>query len=184
MPTLSTYPVLLRRISKLRRRHLLTTCLLLCLTLLAGCANQPAAATPTPSPFPTFDLSELPPPGGETPPEPIAPPDVQAYLAEVASYASPSIIAAAPEFSVERLDGIVATLEAVTVPPEMIPAHETLLKGYRTIVEGRRIHVENIGDGAQQAEARSLTDFGQLLLQEHVQIVNAYLAALGATPVP
>ena len=66
----------------------------------------------------------------------------------------------------------------------MILAHEKLLKGYLTMVEGRRIQVDNIGDGEQQAEARSLTDFGQLLLQEHIQIVNAYLVSLRATPVP
>jgi len=66
----------------------------------------------------------------------------------------------------------------------MIPAHETLLKGYRTIAQGRHIAVENIGDGAQQAEARSQYDFGRLLLQEHIQIVTAYLAALRSTPVP
>lgn len=66
----------------------------------------------------------------------------------------------------------------------MIPAHETLLKGYRSIAEGRRIQVGNVGDGQQQAEARSLLDFGQLLLQEHYQIVTAYLEALATTPVP
>ena len=114
----------------------------------------------------------------------VTPAEVRAYLAEVAGYTTPGIISAAPEFSPERLDGIVATLEGLTVPPDMIPAHETLLKGYRSIAQGRHIAVENVGDGAQQAEARSLYDFGQLLLQEHIQIVNAYLAALRTTPVP
>lgn len=150
--------------------------LLLCLSLLAGCAALPDAATP--SPFPTFDLRELPPPVG------IEPPTVRAYLSEVAAYTDPAFIAVAPRFSVERLNNILATLETVTAPPEMLPAHETLLKGYRSIAEGRRIQVGNVGDGQQQAEARSLLDFGQLLLQEHNQIVVAYLEALATTPVP
>ncbi len=159
-------------------RYLLAPTLLLCLALLAGCASQTIPAAPTPSPFPTFDLNDLPPPVDVTPAE------VRTYLAEVAGYTTPGIISAATEFSTERLDGIVATLEGLPVPSDMIPAHETLLKGYRTIAQGRHIAVDNVGDGAQQAEARSLTDFGQLLLQEHIQIVNAYLAALRTTPVP
>lgn len=139
----------------------------------------PAPATPTPSPFPTFDLNELPPP-----PDGARRSEVRTYLGNVAAYTAPSVIAAAPDFSVERLDGIVATLEAITAPPDMIPAHDTLLKGYRSIAQGRRIQVENIGDGEQQAEARSLMDFGKLLLQEHRQIVSAYLASQRVTPVP
>ena len=175
----------LRRANSRSRRYLRTLGLLLCLALLAGCATQPPASTPAPSPFPTFDLSDLPTPlAAEESPLDLAPPAVTEYLAAVAPYTTSGIIAAAPDFSTERLDGIVTTLEGLTVPPDMIPAHETLLKGYRTIAQGRHIAVENIGDGAQQAEARSQYDFGRLLLQEHIQIVTAYLAALRSTPVP
>jgi len=185
MPTQSRHLTPLRCFSRLQWRYLLFAYLLLGIATQASCASQLPALKPTASPFPTFDLSELPPPlGGESTTTAIAPLEVQTYLTEVAAYANSSIIAAAPQFSVQQLDGIVAALEAISVPPEMILAHEKLLKGYLTMVEGRRIQVDNIGDGEQQAEARSLTDFGQLLLQEHIQIVNAYLVSLRATPVP
>lgn len=143
--------------------------------LLTACATPSLPATP--SPFPTFDLSRLPPPGG-------APPEVRAYLAEAAPYSDPGVVALAPQFTVDRLDRIVATLEALSPPPAMASAHQALLKGYRSIAQGRRIAVENVGDNQLQAEARSLTDFGQALLQEHLQIVDTYLASLRATPIP
>jgi len=114
----------------------------------------------------------------------LVPIDVRAYLVAVEPYTSPLYILYTSQMSPEGLDATVATLEALDVPPEMQAAHETLLKGFRTVADGRHLAREHIGDNELQAEARSQTDFGQLLLREHVQIVSAYLASLRATPVP
>lgn len=114
----------------------------------------------------------------------LIPLEVRVYLSEVRPYTTPEHIVYAPQMSAEDLNSIVETLETLEPPGELEPAHETLLKGYRAIAEGRRIRAENLADNVLQAEARSLADFGQVLLREHVQIVSAYVSSLQPTPVP
>ena len=108
--------------------------------------------------------------------------EVRSYLVETERYTTPLLIAYAPQMEVDYLESITAELERLTPPEEMVPAHTSLVKGYRHIAEGRRLRVERIGDNLLQAEAHSLTDYGLVLLREHVDMVSTYLKSFEDAP--
>lgn len=110
--------------------------------------------------------------------------EVRAYLVEIERYTTPLLIAYAPQMAVDYLQSIAAEVERMMPPEEMALAHANLVKGYRQIAEGRRLQVENIGDNLLQAEAHSLTDYGQMLLREHVDMVSIYLKSFEDAPQP
>jgi hypothetical protein len=110
--------------------------------------------------------------------------EVRAYLVETERYATPLFIAYAPQMAVDHLESITAEVERLVPPEEMALAHTNLVKGYRHIAEGRRLQVENIGDNLLQAEAYSLTDYGQVLLREHVNMVSTYLETFESASQP
>jgi hypothetical protein len=122
------------------------------------------------------------PPGPENPYAAL-PDAARTYLAQVYRFDSMDAVAAARDRSASDLRLVVDELQMIVAPPDLQQAHEELIAGYQFALQGREI-LESTTDNVERAEGMFLGDWGMMHLQQHIELVSAYINSIASASTP